>query len=120
MVLHIEREIYDFVVLTRVHGELDHDAVDQVRRAFDTALALSTPRFPMVVDLDGVTFLTSTGLNQLLEVDRQARERGIELRIVATRREVLRPLVITGLVELLDVRGSVEAALSTAVPAQQN
>jgi len=119
MVLHIEREIHDFVVLTRVHGELDHDSLDQLRRAFATALALVTPPFPMVVDLDGVTFLTSTGLNELVLTDKLARERGVDLRIVATRREVLRPMEITMLSEVLDVRATVKAAVSTAVPAEQ-
>ncbi|GAB3456596.1 STAS domain-containing protein [Actinophytocola sediminis] len=119
MVVHIEREIHDFVVLTRIHGEFDLDGLDQVRRAFATALALSTPPFPMVVDLDGVTFLTSIGLNELIMIDRQARERGIDLRIVATRRQVLRPMQITKLLEVLDVRSSVQDALSTAVPAER-
>lgn len=118
MVLHIEREIHDFVVLTRVHGELDHDTLDQLRRAFATALALVTPPFPMVVDLDGVTFLTSSGLNELLATDRQARELGAELRIVASRREVLRPMAITKLLDVLDVRDTLEAALSSEVPAK--
>jgi anti-sigma B factor antagonist len=124
LVFHIEREIHDFVVLTRVHGEIDINVVDEVRQAFATALALTTQPFPVVVDLDGVTFLASCGLNELLAADEQARERGAALRIVATRREVLRPLEITGLMELLDVRGSVEDALSgadpRAVPAKQN
>lgn len=112
MVLHIEREIHDFVVLTRVHGDLDLESLDQLRRAFATALALVTPPFPIVVDLDEVTFMTSTGLNELLETDRRARARGSELRVVATKRSVLRPMLITGLVEVLDVRDSVEDALS--------
>jgi anti-sigma B factor antagonist len=123
-VFHIERKIHDFVVLTHVHGELDLNVLDDVRQAFATALALTTSPFPMVVDLDGVTFLASCGLNELLATDKRAREQGGELRIVATRREVLRPLEITGLLELLDVRGSIEEALANvapgAVPAKQN
>ncbi|OLF05606.1 hypothetical protein BLA60_35635 [Actinophytocola xinjiangensis] len=119
MVVHIEREIHDFVVLTRVHGELDHDSLDQLRRAFATALALATPPFPLVVDLDGVTFLTSAGLNELYLTDQRARARGVDLRIVATRREVLRPMEITRLTDLLDVRETLQDALSTAVTAKQ-
>lgn len=121
---HIEREIHDFVVVTRVHGEVDVNVVNQVRQAFATALALTTPPFPLVIDLDGVTFLASCGLNELLICDQRARERDARLRIVATRREVLRPLEITGLLDVLDVRASLDDAVAgghpDAVPAKHN
>lgn len=117
---HIERVIHDFVVVTRVHGEIDLNVMDDLRQAFGTALALTTAPFPMVVDLEGVSFLSSAGLNELIETDRRARERGAELRVVATRREVLRPLEITGLLGLLDVRDSVEDAMSTALAGRLN
>lgn len=109
---HVEREIQDFAVLTRVFGEIDLNVIDDLKQAFDTALALTTAPFPLVVDLDGVTFLSSAGLGELLTTDQRARELGASLRIVATRREVVRPLDITGLMDQLDVRDSVEDALA--------
>jgi anti-sigma B factor antagonist len=117
LLLHIEREIHDFVVLTRVRGEVDLTVVHAVRQAFATALALTTPPFPVVIDLDGVTFLGSRGLSEVLAAARAARKRGVSLRIVATRREVLRPLVVTGILRMLDVRRTLEEALSSTIPA---
>lgn len=117
---HIDREIHDFVVLTRVHGEIDLNVMDDLRQALGIALALTTAPFPMVVDLDGVTFMASAGLNELIETDRRAREQGAELRVVANRREVLRPLEITGLLGQLDVRKSVEDAVSASFAGRLN
>jgi anti-sigma B factor antagonist len=115
-VLHIQREIHDFAVLTRVIGEIDLNVVDELRGALDTALALTTAPYPMVVDLDGVSFLSSAGLSELVGVNERARARGAEVRFVATRREVLRPLGLTGLLDTLDVRATVDEALSRQHP----
>lgn len=114
--LHIQREIHDFAVLTRVFGEIDLNVVDQLRQAFDTALALTTAPYPLVVDLSGVSFLSSVGLAELVGVDQRGRERGVDVRMVATRREVLRPLELTALLDTLDVRATVDEALSHQRP----
>ncbi|MCT2584358.1 anti-sigma factor antagonist [Actinophytocola gossypii] len=114
--LHIQREIHDFAVLTRVIGEIDLNVFDELRRALDTALALTAAPYPMVVDLDGVSFLSSAGLAELVGIDERARTRGVEVRFVATRREVLRPLRLTGLLDHLDIRAEVDEALSRRHP----
>ena len=117
---HIEREIHDFVVLTRVFGEIDLNVVDDLRTALSTALALTTEPFPLVIDLSGVTFLSSAGLNELVTLDQRARERGVELRLVAARREVLRPLDLTGLRDRFDIRATPEDALVSSASAPLN
>jgi anti-sigma B factor antagonist len=111
-VFHIEREVHDFVVLIRVFGEIDLNTRDDLGQALDTALALSTAPFPVVIDLRRVTFLSSTGLGTLVAAARRARELGCELRLVATERAVVRPIELTGLDGELIVRATLAEALA--------
>lgn len=66
----------------------------------------------VVLDLDGVTFLGTSGLAVLIEVREAAHASGVELRIVSTSRRVLRPLTIAGLVPLFDIHDTLDAALA--------
>jgi anti-sigma B factor antagonist len=111
-VFHIEREVLDFVVLTRVFGEVDLNTLDTLRQALDTALALATAPFPVVLDLERVTFLSSAGLGALVAAARRARELGSDLRLVAAGRAVVRPIQVTGLDAELDVRATLADALA--------
>ena len=51
----------------------------------------------LIVDLDGVAFIDSSGLGVLVSVLRRARERDGAVRIVCTRENVLKIFRITGL-----------------------
>ena len=66
----------------------------------------------VVLDLDAVTFLGTSGLAVLIEVREAAHMAGVELRLACTTRRVLRPLTIAGLVSLFDIHESREAALT--------
>lgn len=57
----------------------------------------------LVIDLAGVTFLGSAGLAVLAEAHVACRDRGVELRVVATSPMVLRPIQVTGLDTLLTI-----------------
>lgn len=65
----------------------------------------------VVLDLDAVTFLGTSGLAALIEVREAAHRTGVELRLACTARRVLRPLTIAGLIPLFDIHESVERAL---------
>lgn len=93
-----------------VAGEID---MLTAARVTDTLLAqLNSRPEVMVVDMDGVRFLSSMGLAALALTERVARERGVELRVVATSRATLRPLEITGMSSELVVHASREQALA--------
>ncbi len=66
----------------------------------------------VVLDLDAVTFLGTSGLAVLIEVREAAHMAGVELRLACTARRVLRPLTIAGLISLFDIHESREAALA--------
>jgi anti-sigma B factor antagonist len=61
----------------------------------------------LVVDLREVTFLGSSGLGVLVEALKAARRHDATLQLVCTSRAVTRPLAVTGLSQVFDIRDDV-------------
>jgi len=80
----------------------------QLRHELDQA------RSVLIIDLSRVDFLGSSGLAVLVETTDSAALRRIPLRLVCSSREVIRPLVATGLHELFDIRPDLPAAVAQA------
>ena len=74
----------DLYTAPRLHSEL-------------AAVINAAPASRIVVDMSGVEFCDSTGMNVLLSSLRQARERGGELELAAPRPAVKKILQVTGL-----------------------
>ena len=85
----------EYVVMS-VQGEIDLYTVPRLQRELAGVLAASEP-VRLVVDLSGVDFCDSTGVNVLLAAHRQARERGGDLELAAPRPAVKKILQVTGL-----------------------
>lgn len=64
----------------------------------------------LVVVLDGVGFIDSSGLGVLVGALRRMKERGSDLRIVCAREQVLKIFRITGLDKVFAIVGSIEEA----------
>jgi anti-anti-sigma factor len=90
----------DGVVCLAVAGEVDLDTAGVLTAAIDEALATVTG-FALVVDLDQVTFLDSTGIAALVAGRHAAVERGWTLQVVNPRGMVRRVLEITGVLPSL-------------------
>jgi anti-sigma B factor antagonist len=98
----------DWRVLT-VRGEVDVSTTPRVRAQLISLLSEGKPN--VVVDLEGVGFLDSSGLGALVAALKLARSRSGELRIVCDRqRSVRKVLEVTGLERVLDRFDTVEAA----------
>lgn len=87
-------------VLT-VRGEIDTLTAPRLGTALDELLDVAGD--DLAVDLQGVTFLASSGLGVLIHVARRADRDGRRLFVVATGRAVLRPLEVTGSAQLFTV-----------------
>lgn len=99
----------DGQVVIEVGGEVDMLTSPQLRRVVLEYLTNGTEL--VVLAMDGVTFLGTSGLAVLIEVREAAHTAGVELRIACTQRRVLRPLAIAGLVPLFDIHDTLELAL---------
>ncbi len=82
-------------------GEIDSSSSPELRAQLDALLDAGVHE--LTIDLDRVTFLDSAGLCVLAAAHRRAVADGVRLRVLASRRAVIRPLQITGLYDLIGV-----------------
>lgn len=107
-----------------VTGTHHHDGMTVVEVASQVDLACAAPiraivgeqlgRRPtgLVVDLTGVDFFGSAGIQLLVEAVVQARALGVALAVAADRRTVLRPLRLTRVDEAVDIHPTPRDALA--------
>lgn len=72
----------------------------------------------LIVDLDGLDFLGSTGLNLLVQVHHELEADQRELHVIAHHRLIRRPFELTGLDDVLHLHRSVDQAVA-AIPPQR-
>jgi anti-sigma B factor antagonist len=84
------------LVLVMVEGDLDMATVPALTRELD-ALFHSGTVGVLILDLSAVAFMSSAGLQMLMNTRGQAESAAAEFLVVAATRGVLRPLALTGL-----------------------
>ncbi|HET7481933.1 MAG TPA: STAS domain-containing protein [Actinomycetota bacterium] len=92
----------------RPSGDLDVYTVGSLRDAIAEILESTAPH--VVVDLDGVPFMDSSGLGALMGGVRRLREAGGDLAIACTREQHLKLFSITGFGEGVSIAPTVEEA----------
>jgi anti-sigma B factor antagonist len=104
------RRINGVVVLT-VSGEIDMATAPRMAVYVEHCLDRAGTR-PAVLDLDAVWFLGASGLSVLAEAHAHARRRGVDLRVVASTRAVVRPLQVIQLHRVLRLYPTLPAAVA--------
>ncbi len=89
-------------------GDLDVYTVGSLRDAIASILEEEKPH--VVVDLDSVPFMDSSGLGALMGGVRRLREAGGDLAIACTREQHLKLFTITGFGEGVSIAPTVEEA----------
>jgi anti-sigma B factor antagonist len=89
-------------------GDLDVYTVGSLRDAIGRILEEEKPK--IVVDLDGVPFMDSSGLGALMGGVRRLREAGGDLAIACTREQHLKLFTITGFGEGVSIAPTIEEA----------
>ncbi|WP_459960186.1 STAS domain-containing protein [Nocardia sp. IFM 10818] len=95
--------------MVRVEGELDAAVLPEFSAALERAVAASFRA--VVVDLRLTRFLSIGSASALASAKELAALAGVDLRVVACRREVERVLEVTGLRPLFQYYSSVQDAL---------
>ena len=99
-----------FTVLA-VNGEVDVYSAPRLReRLVDL---VSQGHRQIVVDLEGVDFLDSTGLGVLVGGLKRLRSHGGDLSLVCTQARILKVFEITGLMTVFSVASSVDEATTS-------
>ncbi|EAQ00443.1 putative anti-sigma factor antagonist [Janibacter sp. HTCC2649] len=100
----------DDVTIVTVSGEVDVYTAPQLRSALEERIAAG--HTAIIVDLQGVGFLDSTGLGVLVGRLKAVKKVDGWLRVVCTNERILRLFGITGLDRVLPIHESVDAALA--------
>ena len=95
-----------------VQGEIDLYTVPRLRQELARVLTDGGP-VRLVVDLSGVDFCDSTGVNALLAAHRQAQDTGGDLELAALRPAVKKILQVTGLETVFTVTESPSEAVGS-------
>ncbi len=95
-----------------VKGEVDVYTAPRLREKLVELVTQGKHR--IVVDLEGVEFLDSTGLGVLVGGLKRVRSHDGDLALVCTQRRILKVLEITGLTQVFAVFDTLEDAVATA------
>ncbi|HYN66967.1 MAG TPA: STAS domain-containing protein [Ornithinibacter sp.] len=110
MELSVSTSRQDDISVVTVAGEVDVYSAAQLRAVLDEEIGAGHTR--LVVDLDEVSFLDSTGLGVLVGRLKLVRNSSGWLRIVCTNDRILRVFRITGLDKVFGIHGTLEDALA--------
>ncbi|MEV0996888.1 STAS domain-containing protein [Nonomuraea sp. NPDC050202] len=99
-------------MLISVVGEIDHTNMEEFESYISRELR---PGEPLVLDLGGLTFMDSSGLNVLLLLSAATRNQGTCLHLAAVQDVPARVLQITGVWDAMNIHLSVEGAIATVL-----
>jgi anti-sigma B factor antagonist len=102
-------EVKAWTVVT-VHGEIDVATSPSLRERLIGLVNSGATR--LVLDLEGVDFLDSTGLGTIVSLLKRVRTHGGDLRLVCTEARIRRLFEITGLDKAVPLRASLDDAIS--------
>jgi anti-sigma B factor antagonist len=96
-------------VVLHVTGEIDVATAPRLRER--TVALVAQGQRHLVIDLDGVDFLDSTGLGVLVGTLKRLRSQDGTLALVCSRPSILKVFEITELTKIFDMHPSIDAAL---------
>jgi anti-sigma B factor antagonist len=108
MELDVRTECADGVCLATVTGEVDVYTSPELKTRLLESIDGGCTR--LIVALDAVSFIDSSGLGVLVGALRRLRERGDELRLVCTRDQILKIFRITGLDKVFHIVATLDEA----------
>jgi anti-sigma B factor antagonist len=107
--LDVQADRNGFTVLS-VRGEVDVYTAPRLREKL--VELVSEGKYKIVVDLEGVDFLDSTGLGVLVGGLKRLRSHDGDLTLVCTQHRILKVFEITGLTKVFSIFDSVDAAVA--------
>jgi anti-sigma B factor antagonist len=101
MLLRVDHSVAADTAEISAHGEIDLATVNTLRSAITSALAQGVRH--VVLHLEGVTYIDSSGLGTLIGAHKRVTASGGTMTVVCTRPRILRLFAITGLDRVLTV-----------------
>jgi stage II sporulation protein AA (anti-sigma F factor antagonist) len=99
-------------IIVRLSGELDHHNADRVRSLIEQAMMKEQVKH-VVMDLQKLTFMDSSGIGVILGRYKQVKARGGKMIICHANRTVNRLLELSGLFKIIESHDDENRALSS-------
>jgi anti-anti-sigma factor len=111
--LIVDSEALSDAVVVRANGKVGSSTVEKLVTDLVAALrqAANHAARLLVVDLQGLTYFGSAGLNAVLDCHNRGAAAGMPVRLVADNPLVVRPIQVTGLDSVLRLYPTLTAAL---------
>ena len=87
-------------VTAAITGDIDHHAARGLREELDDVISRSRPEL-LIIDMENVGFMDSSGIGLILGRMRAVRANGGELLIKNARRDIAEVIKISGLSQLI-------------------
>ncbi|HEX2064547.1 MAG TPA: STAS domain-containing protein [Acidimicrobiales bacterium] len=101
---------HDGATVLAVRGEVDVYTAPRLREKL--VELVSQGKYRIIVDLEGVDFLDSTGLGVLVGGLKRLRSHDGDLTLVCTQHRILKVFEITGLTKVFAIHSTVDAAVA--------
>ncbi|MER7483133.1 STAS domain-containing protein [Streptomyces sp. NPDC126510] len=108
--LSIDRTTVDGVRVVALRGEIDQTVKNELTEALLSYGSVTMPR--TVVDLSGVAFMDSSGINVLIGAHQAMSDAQGWLRIAGAQTSVVRVLELVGLDQVIGCHPTIEQALT--------
>ncbi len=112
MELDIPDQNVDGWTVVAASGEIDVVAAPELREQLVQLISDGTTK--MVIDIENVDFIDSTGLGVLVGAIRRARSAGGDVRLVCTNSRLLKVFDVTGLDEIFTIEATVDDAVAAS------
>ncbi|MFF5637352.1 STAS domain-containing protein [Streptomyces sp. NPDC012825] len=109
--LSVAHRMVDGIRVVTLHGEIDHTAKDTLADVLIPQDEAAAPR--VVADLEGVSFMDSSGINAFILAHQYLTAAHGWLRIAGAQEAVQRVLHLIGVDPVIDCHPTVEQALNT-------
>ncbi|MEU9242280.1 STAS domain-containing protein [Streptomyces sp. NPDC048385] len=110
--LSVVRADVDGIVVLGLRGEIDYQSVGALTRGMPPVDPATGSGARVVVDLSGVTFMDSSGVNALVAAHHATRAARGWLRLAGAHGAVLRTMRLVGLESVTPCHPTVEEALA--------
>jgi anti-sigma B factor antagonist len=96
-----------------IEGEIDINSSPDIKKVFDKVVSKKVPK--IVINLERVTYVDSSGLATLVEILKNMKSYGGRMRLVNLSSKVKSLFEITKLEKLFEIMASEEEAISTFI-----
>ena len=101
---YLEFFLNDSTLRIGIHGDIDHHSAKRVRESIDVQIASKKP-LTIVLELNHVDFMDSSGLGLILGRYTVACEMGAKLILSRPSRRIRRILELAGIERIMEIEG---------------